>query len=303
MAILKKKLIDQLPMIRGTYREKANLSKTNWFGVGGEAEILFRPSDIEDLSFFIKNKPPSIPLTILGVGSNLLVRDGGIEGVVLKLGRGFTSFQIERDTKLIVGAGNLNYNIATMAKDHGLSGLEFLIGIPGSIGGSIAMNAGAYGKDISSALEAVEAIDPEGNIHYLTPNEIGFVYRGTILPEGWIFTKAIFHLVKEDKDKIETTLENIMEKKLTSQPVKAKTSGSTFKNPQEKKAWQLIDEAGCRGLTIGGARVSEMHCNFLINDGNATAQDIEILGETVRKRVLEKTGIELIWEIKRVGKY
>jgi UDP-N-acetylmuramate dehydrogenase len=302
MGLLKHSLIDRLPSVRGTYREKANLSKTTWFGVGGDAEVLFRPFDLQDLSYFIKNKPTSIPVTILGVGSNLLVRDNGIEGVVIKLGKEFTSFEILENNKVAIGAAYLNYNVANLTKNYELSGLEFLVGIPGSIGGSLAMNAGAYGKEISGVLEIAEVIDPEGNIHHLSPREINFFYRGNSLPEGWIFTKGIFNLTKGDKEQIEETLQDIIEKRLASQPIKTKTSGSTFMNPVGKKAWQLIDEAGCRGLKRGGAEVSEMHCNFLINNGNATAKDLEELGEIVRQKVFEKSGIKLEWEIKRVGK-
>ena len=294
-------LINQLPHVRGSYRADANLAKTNWFNVGGNAQILFRPADIDDLSFFMKEKPLDIPVTILGVGSNLLVRDGGIDGVVIKLGRGFTDIQVD-GTTITASAAALDYNVANIAAQAGIDGLSFLSGVPGTIGGALAMNAGAYGGDIASVLVSAKAVDEKGDLHVLTPKDIGYIYRGNTLPESMIFVEGTFKGSKADPQVIKKQIEEITAKRQETQPIKERTSGSTFKNPEGKKAWQLIDEAGCRGLQIGGAQVSEKHCNFFINTGNATSSDIEELGELVRKKVKEKTGVDLQWEVKIIGK-
>jgi len=293
-------LLSLLPEVRGEYRENANIAKTTWFGVGGQAEVLFRPKDVDDLANFRGKISSDIKVSILGVGSNLLIRDGGIKGVVIKLGKSFVEM-IYSNKIIEVGAGALNYNLANYCKDLSLSGLEFLVGIPGSVGGSIAMNAGAYGSDISSQLLKVEAIDRDGNITILRNEDVGFVYRGNTLDEGWIFTKAWFKISEGNKEEIENRMQEIHSARENSQPIRSKTSGSTFKNPTGYKAWELIDRSGCRGLKIGDAIVSEKHCNFLINLGNATASDIEDLGEEVRRRVLNQTGIDLMWEIIRIG--
>lgn len=293
--------LESLPEVRGSYRQNADLSKINWFNVGGHAEIMFRPADSDDLIYFLKNKPQDLAVTVLGVGSNLLVRDGGIDGVVVRLGRGFTDISHEGDF-VHAGAGALSFNVANAVADYGLEGLEFLVGIPGTIGGALAMNAGAYGGDIASVLESAQAVDESGTLHNLTPQDIGYVYRGNTLPEGMIFTSCVLRAVHGDKDKIKARLAEITSTREETQPIRSKTSGSTFKNPTGLKAWQLIDEAGCRGLRIGGAQVSEKHCNFFINTGNATSEDIENLGEEVKKRVKEKTGVELVWEVKIIGK-
>ncbi len=291
---------DLLPKIDGAYRFNVPLSKTNWFNVGGEAQVLFRPSNIEQLVFFLKNRPQNINITILGVGSNLLVRDGGIKGVVIKLGREFT--QMTANGNIIEsGAAALCYNLAMFAAVHNLTGLEFLVGIPGSVGGASFMNAGAYGSDISSSLISADIIDENGNIQTLSNSDIGYIYRGQTLPENIIFIKSRFKLEQGNRKDIEEKMDNISKAREETQPIRSKTSGSTFKNPEGKKAWQLIDEAGCRGLKIGGAEVSTKHCNFFINSDNATATDIENLGEEVRKRVKEESGIELEWEIKIIG--
>ncbi len=294
------KIIDRLPQIRGTYRENTDLSKINWFNVGGVARVMFRPADVEDLSHFLKNRPQDVAVTILGVGSNLLVRDGGIDGVVIRLGRGFT--QIHKDGNFInAGAAGLSFNVATLAADFGLGGLEFLVGVPGTIGGALAMNAGAYGKDVAAILKTAKAVDESGNLHELSVDDIGYIYRGNTLPEGMIFTSCILQGSSENPDKIKARLAEITKTREDTQPIRSKTSGSTFKNPPGMKAWQLIDEAGCRGLKIGGAQVSEKHCNFFINTGHATANDIEMLGEEVRRRVKDKTGVDLVWEVKIIG--
>lgn len=299
---MKSELISLLPKVRGSYRENANLAKTNWFNVGGSAEVLFRPADVNDLAFFLKERPKDIPITILGVGSNLLVRDGGIKGVVIKLGRGFTGIT-KNGNYINAGAGALSFNTAMFSASSGLSGLEFLSGIPGTIGGALFMNAGAYGSDVSSVLIEAEIVDEGGDIHYLPVEDIGYVYRGNTLPDGIIFTKAIFKGATESVKNVEQRIKEIQDKRQSSQPIKERTSGSTFKNPTGEKAWELIDKAGCRGLQIGDAQVSEKHCNFFINKGNATAKDIEDLGEEVRKRVKEKSGIELQWEVRIIGEY
>ena len=290
-----------LPEIEGSYRFNADLSKTNWFGVGGPADVLFRPKNINDLSNFLKNKPHNLPVTVLGVGSNLLVRDGGIEGVVIKLGRGFTEISSNGMT-ITSGAGNLCYNVAMFTASRGISGIEFLSGIPGSIGGALAMNAGAYGGDIASCIVEAKAVDEMGEIHTLKPEDIGYVYRGNTLPEGMIFVEGTFIGKKGAPSEIENKINEITSARQETQPIKSKTSGSTFKNPSDNKAWKLIDEAGCRGLKIGGAQVSEKHCNFFINTGNASASDIENLILEVQKRVKENSGIKLVSEVKIVGR-
>lgn len=293
-------LLDHLPDIRGSYRADASLAKTNWFNVGGPAEILYRPADSDDLIHFLKAKPTNVPITILGVGSNLLVRDGGIKGVVIKLGRNFATIRHHQQT-ITAGAGALSFNTASYAASKNIGGLEFLCGIPGTIGGALAMNAGAYQSDIASVLIEAVAISEDGSKHHLTPVDIGYVYRGHTLPEKMIFVEGTFQGSFDEHHTILKKMDEITQKRQETQPIKSRTSGSTFKNPDGKKAWQLIDEAGCRGLTIGGAQVSTKHCNFFINTGNATAHDIETLGEEVRRRVKQTSGIDLHWEIQIIG--
>ena len=287
-------LIEKLPKVKGTYRENVDLSSTNWFQVGGKAEILYKPTDTEDLAYFLKHKNDN-QITMLSVGSNVIIRDGGIKGVVIKLGKYFNSLEVN-DTTLTVGAATLDFNVAQFAANHSLSGLEFLIGVPGSIGGAIAMNAGAYNMDTAEHLVSVEAVNINtGEIRNLNKQELGFVYRGNSLDGQFIFTKATFVLRKDSKNDILKCMENIIKARSEAQPIKERTGGSTFKNPAEISAWKLIDQAGCRGLTIGGAKVSEKHCNFLINTGNATAADIENLGELVRKKVFNNSNVKLEW--------
>lgn len=320
--------------LRGKLRQNVLLAKRCWFQVGGEADWLFIPEDVEDLQLFMRQRSVEMPLYILGVGSNLLVRDGGLRGTVLRLGGAFAGIQVleergmeqeaqsgdcashqpaercaigravgeARGAIIKAGAAALDINVANATRDAGIGGLEFLCGIPGTIGGAVAMNAGAYGREIKDVLESAEVVDIEGNVHQMTAEELGFTYRHSSLPEGWVCTSVVLRGVAEDKEVIAERMQKIMQDRETSQPVKARTGGSTFQNPAgEKKAWQLIDEAGCRGLTIGDAQVSEKHCNFLINRGAATAAELEELGEEVRRRVLEKSGIALEWEIKRIG--
>lgn len=294
-------IADLIPHLRGRVRERAALAKVNWFQVGGEAELLFKPEDADDLAYFIAHRPANMAVTVLGVGSNLLVRDGGIDGAVVRLGRGFSGC-IAQGERLVAGAGCLNANAVTAAQEAGIGGLEFLSGIPGTIGGALAMNAGAYGVETKDVLVEAEVIDPQGNIRILAPEAMQYTYRHCGLPEGWIFTRAVFQGKAEAKDVIAQRVEKIAQERADTQPIRSRTGGSTFKNPEGQKAWQLIDAAGCRGLTIGGAQMSEKHCNFMINTGNATADDLERLGEEVRRRVADASGVLLEWEIRRIGR-
>lgn len=282
-------------------RPNADLSKTNWFRVGGRAEFLFRPESTQDLSEFLALLPREIPVTVLGVGSNLIVRDAGIDGVVVKLGRGFVEYSCEGET-IQSGAGALDVSVAQFAADNAIAGLEFLSGIPGTIGGAVRMNAGAYGSDVSQVLIEAEIVERGGKIRNVSAAEMGFVYRNSALPEGAIITRATFRGRAGNKSEILHKIEDISISREETQPIRARTGGSTFKNPEGHKAWELIDQAGCRGLMRGMAQVSEKHCNFLINTGGATAAELEALGEEVRVRVQEKTGILLEWEIKRIGR-
>jgi UDP-N-acetylmuramate dehydrogenase len=293
-------LLSKLPPVRGRYRANADLSKSNWFGVGGVAEVLFKPEDAEDLAVFLRGKPADIPVTVIGVGSNVIVRDGGIAGIVVRLGRGFVGCEV-REAGIRTGAACLDIHVAELAADTGIAGLEFLSGIPGTIGGALRMNGGAYGCDISQVLVEAEAIDPQGVLHRLTPAELHYSYRHCGLPEGWIFTGCTLRGTVGDKAEIVARMAEIKTQRETSQPVRSRTGGSTFKNPEGHKAWQLIDAAGCRGLRRGDAQVSELHCNFLINHGSAMAADLEALGEEVRTRVYAQSGIMLEWDIKRIG--
>lgn len=290
-----------MPSARGALRPQADIARNTWFGVGGAAEWLFKPEDVGDLAAFMRAKPAGIPVTVIGVGSNLLIRDGGVEGVVVRLGRGFTELHVAA-CKLQVGAGCLDVHVANFAAEAGIAGLEFLSGIPGTIGGAVAMNAGAYGADISQVLVEAEVVDAQGNIRTLSNAELGFTYRHSALPEGAIVTRAVLQGQPGEKETIKARIAEIQAAREETQPIRSKTGGSTFKNPPGAKAWELIDKAGCRGLTVGGAQISEKHCNFMINTGAATAADLEKLGEEVRTRVREAAGVELEWEIKRIGR-
>lgn len=293
-------LIDRLPKVRGKLREGAQLAKVTWFQVGGPADVMFRPADEGDLADFLKGKPDDMPVTVIGVGSNLLVRDGGIRGVVIRLGRPFTDVVV-KDGAVHAGAGALDLNVAQTAQMNGIAGLEFLSGIPGTIGGALRMNAGAYETEIKDVLVSATAIDGSGNIHTVTPDEMNMTYRHCDVPEDWIFTSAILRASSGAPEDIAKRMDEIQKARAQSQPIKSRTGGSTFANPVPDRAWEVIDAAGCRGLTIGGAQMSEQHCNFMINTGNATALDLEQLGEEVRKRVKEHSGVELRWEIRRIG--
>jgi UDP-N-acetylmuramate dehydrogenase len=298
-------MISNLPKVRGEYRFNSPLANTTWFGVGGNAEIIFRPADENDLADFIRNKPVELDYMVLGVCSNVIIRDGGYKGCIIKLGRAFNNISISED-KILCGAACLDVNVARFAAESGISNLEFLVGVPGSIGGAIAMNAGAYGAEIKDILISAKAIDEKGNLVELKNSDFGFSYRKNSLNEKLIFTSAVLQGKIGDKNEILEKMNNISKAREETQPIRSKTGGSTFKNPDPeisagKKAWQLIDEAGLRGYKLGGAQISEKHCNFLINTGSATAKDIEDLGELARKKVFEKSGIELHWEIKRIG--
>jgi len=282
-------------------RQNTDLSKTNWFRVGGLAEWLFKPEDKKDLAAFLALVPAEIPVTILGVGSNIIIRDGGLDGVVIKLGRGFAQMEVKGDM-LTVGAGCLDVNVAQFACDNNIAGLEFLSGIPGTVGGAVRMNAGAYGSDISRVLVTAEVVERDGVIRNLNLEALGFTYRNSKVSSGAIVVSAMLKGKPGEKAEILRKMQEIADARESTQPIRTRTGGSTFKNPPGYKAWELIDKAGCRGLRQGGAQVSELHCNFLINTGNATAADLETLGEAVRRRVRDMTGITLEWEIRRIGK-
>ncbi|MBO0333035.1 UDP-N-acetylmuramate dehydrogenase [Sneathiella sp. CAU 1612] len=294
------KLLDLMPPARGRLRENADLSKVTWFQVGGPADILFKPEDDADLAEFLKNLPGDIPVHVIGVGSNLLVRDAGVRGVVIRLGRHFAKMNNEGD-KLTVGAGALDGHVARFAADAGLEGAEFLSGIPGGIGGALRMNAGAYGADISDIFLSAVAYDRKGQRHELSLKEMGFSYRHTDVPKDWIFTEATFRLTPGDRQEILDRMADISRNREESQPIRSRTGGSTFANPPGKKAWELIDDVGGRGFSIGDAMVSEKHCNFLINKGAARAADLEAVGEELRRRVFAKHDTLLRWEIVRLG--
>jgi len=298
---MQQRLIDRLPAVRGRIGEHAALGPQTWFKVGGAAEVLFRPADAEDLAVFVAAVAPDIPITVIGVGSNLLIRDGGVPGIVIRLGRGFANIAVEGD-EIVAGAGALDLNIALAAEQAGLGGLEFLSGIPGTLGGALRMNAGAFGSDIKDVLIGARAIDGGGRFHDLDPAAMGMGYRHCDVPEDWIFVAARLGGRPTAAAQISARMVEIRSMRERNQPQRQPTGGSTFANPSGgAKAWELIDKAGCRGLRRGGAMVSEKHCNFLINCGDATAADIEGLGEEVQRRVKEATGVTLDWEIRRIG--
>ena len=299
--------LDWDPPIRGRISTNAAIGKTTWFQVGGNADILFRPKDTKDLANFLNNCPRDIGVTVIGAGSNILVRDGGISGVTIRLRDGFrnVSFEKHNDEEVIVtcGAGALDVIVSRKAAAEGVGGLEFLSGVPGSIGGALRMNAGAYGKEMKDVVVWATALDGQGSEHKLSNNDISFNYRHCNIPNDWIFTSAALRANILDKSAIQSSIERIANQRSDTQPIRARTSGSTFKNPNGHKAWELIDRAGCRGLRLGGAKVSEKHCNFLVNAENATAADLENLGEEIRRRVKDSCGIILEWEIERVGQH
>ncbi len=289
-----------LPSVRGTYRYDADLSKTTWFRAGGHADVLFRPADEEDLALFLAALDPAMAVTVIGAGSNVIVRDRGIRGVTLRLGRGFMHMK-RADNEIEVGAALPDRRVAHAAAACGIAGLEFLCGIPGSIGGALRMNAGAYGREIRDIVVGARAIDRHGAVHDLTHRDLRFGYRTCGVPDDWIFTSCRLQGTAGNTVDITAAMTHIDETRERTQPVRERTGGSTFKNPDGCHAWELIDNAGCRGLRRGAAIVSPHHCNFLINTGNATADDLEGLGEEVRLRVYRHSAVDLEWEIRRLG--
>ena len=294
-------LMERLPAVRGILQADAPMAKLSWFKTGGMADVLFQPADVDDLAGLLKDKPAEVPVTVIGTASNIIIRDGGIEGVVIRAGAGFADIDIDDDI-VTAGAAAHDVTVARKARDAGLAGLEFLSGIPGTIGGGLRMNAGAYGTEFKDILIDAEALDGQGNRHRLEPAGMGFGYRHCGVPEDWIFTSARLRGVAGDRDAITRRMDEIQAEREATQPLRTPTGGSTFRNPEGAKAWILIDNAGCRGLMRGKARVSDLHCNFLINTGGATAADLEGLGEEVRRRVFEDSAITLEWEIRRIGR-
>lgn len=295
-------IVQTLPKVRGKLTKNEPMAKKNWFGVGGSAQVYFEPADTEDLLQMVRHMP-SVPLTILGAGSNVLIRDGGIPGITVHLGKAFSSIRVEGE-QLICGAGALVMEVSRTAEKNSLSGFEFLCGIPGTVGGGIRMNAGAYGFALSDKLVRLKIMTKEGEIQSLEKEELSeaFAYRNCYLPPEWIFLEAVFQGKKEaDSVLISERMQENKHKREIGQPIGVRTAGSTFKNPEGTPAWQLIEKAGMRGARIGGAAVSNKHANFLINTGHATAQDIEKLGNQIREKVREKEGITLEWEVKKIG--
>ena len=299
---LAEKLVRELSKLRGRLAPNQPLAPFTWFRVGGPAEILFSPADEEDLAHLLANLPSEIPVITIGLGSNLIVRDGGVPGVVIRLGgRAFGEMKAEAGHHLRAGAAVPDMKLARAAAEAGIDGLAFYRGIPGAVGGALRMNAGAHGGETRDVLIEARGIGRHGNLRTFSNAEMGYTYRHSDAPEDVIFTQALFQGRVGEPAAILAEMERITTAREASQPIREKTGGSTFKNPPGHRAWQLIDRAGCRGLVVGDAQVSEMHCNFLINRGNASAADIENLGEEVRRRVLRTSGVELEWEIKRVG--
>ena len=288
------------PKLRGRLLPNQSLAELTWFRVGGLAQVLFMPEDESDLAYFLGALAADVPVTVVGLGSNLIVRDGGVAGVVVRLGRGFNDVTVD-GMRVVAGAAVPDVKVARSAQEAGIAGLAFLRGIPGAVGGALRMNGGAYKGETKDVLVEARAVDRQGRIHTLGNADMHYTYRHCGAPEDFIFTQATFAGTPGDRAAIAAEMDKITESREATQPIKSRTGGSTFKNPPGGKAWQLIDAAGCRGLVVGGAQVSELHCNFLINLGAATAADIETLGETVRKRVKESSGVDLEWEIKRIG--
>ena len=295
------KLLLRLPAVRGRLEPNAPLADLTWFRAGGAAEVLLSPADEGDLSTFLKATPPDIPVYVIGVGSNLLVRDGGVLGVVIRLGRAFMDVVVEGENRIRAGAAALDVRVARFAAENSIDALTFLRGIPGSIGGALRMNGGAYGGETKDVLVEARGFDRKGNLHVLSNADMKYSYRHCGAPEELIFTSALLQGRAGNKLEILAAMDKITESRESTQPIKSRTGGSTFKNPPNHKSWQLIDKAGMRGFHIGHAKVSELHCNFLINEGGATATQIEELGEAVRTRVKENSGVQLEWEIRRIG--
>jgi UDP-N-acetylmuramate dehydrogenase len=298
------RLGDRLSGLRGRITPNAEMDKITWFRAGGLADALFQPADEEDLAAFLRAVPEDVPVMVVGVGSNLLVRDGGIPGFVIRLSaKGFGEAEAIGPTAIKAGAATPDKRVAAVAYEAGIGGFHFYHGIPGAIGGALRMNAGANGVETRERVVEVRALDRKGNLHTLSNADMGYAYRHSSAPAGLIFTSAIFEGIPEDRVEIKAAMDAVQNHRETVQPIREKTGGSTFKNPEGTSAWKEIDKAGCRGLMIGGAQMSPMHCNFMINTGTATGYDLEYLGETVRARVLENSGIRLQWEIKRLGNF
>ncbi|MFK3665339.1 UDP-N-acetylmuramate dehydrogenase [Ochrobactrum teleogrylli] len=299
---LLKKLDGKLSGLRGRLTPDTGMDKITWFRAGGPAQVLFQPADEEDLSKFLKAVPEEIPILVVGIGSNLLVRDGGVPGFVIRLSaKGFGEVERVSETQLRAGTATPDKRVAAAALEAGLSGFHFYHGIPGGIGGALRMNAGANGVETRERVVEVRALDRKGELHVLSNADMGYAYRHSSVSPELIFTSALFEGVPGDREDIQRAMDEVQHHRETVQPVREKTGGSTFKNPEGTSAWKEIDKAGCRGLRIGGAQMSEMHCNFMINTGTATGHDLETLGETVRAKVFESSGIRLHWEIKRLG--
>jgi UDP-N-acetylmuramate dehydrogenase len=298
------KLGDWTAKLRGRLTPNQLLSEITWFRVGGPAQLFFQPADEEDLAFFLKNLPEEVRVTTLGLGSNLLIRDGGLDGVVIRLSaRGFGAVEILDNHRLRAGTALSDLRVATAAAEAGIDGLTFYSGIPGGIGGALYMNAGCYGTETRDRMVELRAVTRQGEIVTLTNADMGYLYRKSNGPRGAVFVSAVYQGEPGEPEEIKARMREITERREASQPIRSKTGGSTFKNPDGQSSWKLIDEAGCRGLRNGDAQVSDMHCNFLLNTGEATAHDIELLGETVRNRVRATSGVELRWEIRRMGHF
>ena len=290
-----------LPDLRGRLTANQALADITWFRAGGPAQVLFTPADTADLAYFLRGIPAELPVFVIGLGSNLLVRDGGVAGVVIRLGRGFAETKVEAGNRIRTGTAVPDVKLARAAADAALSGLAFYRGIPGSVGGALRMNAGAHGRETKDVLIEAHAVDRRGDRHALSLADMKFSYRHCGVPPDWIFTEAVYQGTPGNTEEILKQMSEVADYREANQPIKERTGGSTFKNPPGSSAWKLIDGAGCRGFRVGGAKVSEMHCNFLINDRNASGEDIERLGETVRARVKETSGVTLQWEIIRLG--
>lgn len=295
-------MLISLPKVRGVYRYNVPMSKMTWLNVGGQADVLFKPRDIEDLTYLIKNT--ELPINVIGATSNIIVRDSGIRGITVKLGKEFAYIKCKGNNSIVAGGAALLSNLAYFAGEQQISGLEFLVGIPGTVGGGLEMNAGAYGSDIASVVQSIKAVNLEdGNLYEFSSEEMGYFYRGHNLRGRWIFVEAEFKGVSSEHEIILRRLKEIIDKKNKSQPIRGKTAGCIFKNPKDYQAWELIDKSGCRGLDNGGAKISKKHCNFLLNYNNATAPDLENLGNKVRDAVRDKFNVELEWEIRVLGSY
>ncbi|RTL67590.1 MAG: UDP-N-acetylmuramate dehydrogenase [Hyphomicrobiales bacterium] len=290
-----------MPDLRGRLASGATLSEITWFRVGGPAQVLFTPADEADLAYFLARLPADISVFTIGLGSNLLVRDGGVSGVVIRLGRGFSKIEVEPGHRIRAGTAVPDVKLARAASDAGIAGLAFYRGIPGSVGGALRMNAGAHGSETKDVLVEARGVDRQGNISVLSLADMHFTYRHCGVPMDVVFTEALYQGKPGDPAEIARQMDEVAQYREANQPIKERTGGSTFKNPPGNSAWKLVDAAGCRGYRVGGAKVSEMHCNFLINDQGASAEDIERLGETVRARVKAQSGVRLDWEIIRLG--